>query len=53
VAVEKVDGVREASFLWPEGTGSVTYDTTRTSPEAFIAELTRLTGFRAQVRAGR
>jgi copper chaperone CopZ len=50
VAVENVDGVREASFFWPEGTASVTYDTTRTSPEVFIAELTRTTGFGAEVR---
>ena len=45
VAIKRVAGVKEAAFSWPAGTGSVTYDTTMTSPGAFIAELTRATGF--------
>lgn len=52
MAVKRVEGVRSAAFSYPEGTGSVTYDTTVTSPRLFIDELARATGFEAAVRTG-
>ncbi len=50
MAVERVEGVREAKFSYDRGEGFVTFDRTVTSPEAFIAELERLTAFTAEVR---
>lgn len=50
MAAERVEGVREATFAYPEGTGSVTYDTTATSDSAIIAEVERATGFGITVR---
>ncbi|MDA0329460.1 MAG: hypothetical protein O2958_10685 [Gemmatimonadetes bacterium] len=48
--MERVEGVRDATFSYPLGEGFVTFDSTLTSPEAFIAELQRLTEYTAQVR---
>jgi copper chaperone CopZ len=53
VAVERVEGVREAEFAYPEGTGTVVYDTTVTSDSAIIAALARATGFGATVKPAR
>ena len=50
MAVERVEGVREATFSYAKGDGFVTYDRTATSPDEFIAELERLTEFTATVR---
>ena len=50
MAVERVDGVREATFSYAAAEGFVTFDTTLTSPEQFIAELDRMTDFSATVR---
>ncbi len=50
VAVKRVEGVQEATFSYERGEGLVTYDTSRTSPGDFIAELERMTGFKATVR---
>jgi copper chaperone CopZ len=47
--VERVGGVREARFSYTEGSGEVTFDTTRTSPAEFIERLTAMTGFDARV----
>lgn len=44
-----MDGVRKAQFSWQEARGVVTYDTTRTSIDAVIEELHRMTGYEAQV----
>lgn len=49
MALEKVDGVEEASVSYEAGQAVVTYDPERTSPDEFMAELARLTGFRAIV----
>ena len=49
MAVEQVEGVREASFAYPEGTGRVTYDPDRTTPEAILEHLGRMTAFEATV----
>ena len=50
MAAERVEGVREAEFSYPEAIGTVTLDTTLTSISEVIAELTRATGFGATVR---
>ena len=51
MAVERVEGVREATFSYERAEGFVTFDTTQTSPEAFLAELERMTSFSGVVRA--
>jgi hypothetical protein len=48
--VERVGGVREATFSYERAEGFVTFDTTLTSLEAILAELERLTGFSGTVR---
>jgi len=50
VAVQRVDGVSEASFSYDRAEGFVTFDTTMTSVTAIIAELERLTDFSATKR---
>ncbi len=50
MAVERVEGVREATFSFDRAEGFVTYDTTLTSAEAILAELKRLTAFSGTVR---
>ena len=47
--MKKVDGVDEAEVSYETGSATVTFDPTITNPAAFIAELTRLTGFTAVV----
>jgi len=44
-----MDGVRNAQFSWEEARGVVTYDTSRTSIDAVIEELHRMTGYEARV----
>ena len=51
MAVERVEGVREAKFSYERAEGFVTFDTTMTSPDVFLAELDRMTGFSGTVRA--
>lgn len=50
MAVKRIEGVQEADFAYPEGTGMVRFDTTATSLEAIVEELERATGFRAVAR---
>ena len=50
MAVERVEGVQEASFSYERSEGFVTYDPEMTSPEEFLAELAEMTGFRGTVR---
>lgn len=50
MAAERVEGVRAAEFAYPEGTGTVTYDTTATSDSVITAEVERATGFDLTVR---
>lgn len=40
----------EAEFSYERGEGFVTFDTTKTTPETFIAELARMTDYRATLR---
>lgn len=44
-----MDGVEGAEVSFPSGAASVVYDASLTSPEEFIDELTRMTGFEATV----
>ena len=50
MAVERVKGVREAEFSYERAEGFVTFDTTQTTPEAFIGELERMTDYSAKLR---
>ena len=50
MAVERVEGVQEASFSYERSEGFVTYDPAMTSPEEFLAELAEMTDFRGTVR---
>jgi copper chaperone CopZ len=50
VAARRIEGVTEADFRYPAGTGTITYDTTRATASGIIAELSRATGFEAVVR---
>ncbi len=49
MALKKVDGVEEAEASYDAGSATVTFDPSVTSPTEFIGELTRLTGFTAEV----
>ncbi len=49
MALKKVDGVEDAEASYEAGSATVTFDPNVTSPTEFIAELTRLTGFTAEV----
>jgi copper chaperone CopZ len=49
VALKKVDGVEDADVSYEAGSAIVTFDPDVTSPAEFIGELTRLTGFTAEV----
>ena len=50
MAVQRVEGVQEASFSYERAEGFVTYDPEMTSPEEFLAELAEMTDFRGTVR---
>lgn len=50
VAVQRVDGVLDANFSYDGAEGWVTFDTTLTSPDEFLAELSRMTPFSGTVR---
>lgn len=48
--MERVEGVREATFSYVRGEGVVTFDTTVTSVTEIVGELERMTGFIGTVR---
>ena len=48
--MERVEGVREATFSYQRGEGFVTFDTTVTSVTEIVGELERLTGFIGAMR---
>jgi copper chaperone CopZ len=50
VAVERLEGVREANFSFERSEGFVTFDGTVTSAEEIVAELHRMTGYSGTVR---
>ena len=49
MALKKVDGVEDADVSYEPGSATVTFDPNVTSPTEFIRELTRLTGFTAEI----
>ncbi len=49
MALLGVEGVEEVEVLFPSGAASVVFDPSLTSPEEFIDELTKMTGFEATV----
>ena len=49
MALRRVDGVKEAEVSFESGQAVVTFDSTVTTPDHFIAELERMTGFKATV----
>ena len=49
VALKRMPGIRDAAVSLESGTGTVVYDPVETKPEAFIAELARMTGYVATV----
>ncbi len=49
MALKRVSGVHDAQVSFESGRGVVTFAATETSPEEFIGELERLTGFTAEV----
>ena len=50
MAVQRVEGVREASFSYDRSEGFVTFDTTMTSVAEIVGELERLTDYKATKR---
>ncbi|MEK6688357.1 MAG: heavy-metal-associated domain-containing protein [Gemmatimonadota bacterium] len=50
MAVLRVDGVIEAAFDWPGGSGRVTFDSTATSLDSILVALKEATGYRATLR---
>ena len=54
MALERVEGVDSAVISYEAGSGWVAFDPALTSPNEFIAEMERMTGFTAEiVAAGR
>ena len=54
MALERVEGVDSTAISYEAGSGWVAFDPALTSPDEFIAELERMTGFTAEiVSAGR
>lgn len=49
MAVERVPGVESADVSYEAGQAAVVFDPAVTSPDEFIAELERMTGFTAAV----
>ena len=49
MALKKVDGVEDADASYEAGSATVTFDPNVTSPTEFLRELTRLTGFTAEI----
>lgn len=50
-ALVKIDGVKSAEVSQPKGVASITYDETKTSPQALAKAITKKTGFPAKPRA--
>lgn len=45
---KKVDGVKEAKVSYQKGTAEVTFDPTKTTPEAIAKAITEKSGFKAE-----
>jgi len=48
-AAKTVDGVKEATASYKDGTAEIVYDPAKTTPEAIAQAITQKTGFKAQV----
>ena len=54
MALERIEGVDSAAISYEAGSGWVAFDPALTSPDEFIGEMERMTGFTAEiVSAGR
>jgi len=49
LALQRVDGVHRAEVPYDSASAVVWYDSTRTSPDVFIAKLRAMTGYEARV----
>lgn len=49
LAAKRVDGVKTVSASYKSGTAEVTYDASKTSPDAIAKAVTANSGFRAEV----
>jgi copper chaperone CopZ len=49
LAAKRVDGVKTVSASYKSGTAEVTYDGSKTSPDAIAKAVTASSGFRAEV----
>lgn len=50
-ALVKIDGVKSAEVSQPTGLASITYDESKTDPQALAKAITKKTGFPAKPRA--
>jgi len=52
VVLRRIDGVEDADVSYEAGKAMITYDPTITSPEVFIPELEKMTGYEAEIADG-
>lgn len=48
IAAKTVDGVKEATASYKDGTAEIVYNPAKTTPEAIAQVITKKTGFKAQ-----
>ena len=48
-AAKKIEGVRDANVSQPRGSASITYDPTKTTPEAIVMAISAKTPFNAEI----
>ena len=49
MVLRRIEGVEDAVVSYEEGRAVITYDPATTSPEVFIPELERMTGYDAEI----
>jgi copper chaperone CopZ len=49
MAAKKIDGVKDANVSYEKGTADISYDPTKTNPEAIATAITEKSGFPASV----
>ncbi len=52
MVLRRIEGVEDADVSYEAGRAVITYDPTTTSPEVFIPELERMTGYAAEIIGG-
>ena len=52
MVLQRIEGVEEANVSYEAGKAVVTYDPTVTTPEKFIPEMERMTGYGVEVMDG-